>query len=46
MDGASGYCEGCWRTLDEIACWASMSDDKKRAVWAELRARAHAAARS
>ena len=33
-------CEGCWRTLDEIALWAQMGDAQKRAVWAELAQRA------
>jgi uncharacterized protein len=32
MDSASGLCEGCLRTLDEIAAWGAMSDDDKRAV--------------
>jgi uncharacterized protein len=33
MHPASGLCEGCWRTLDEIAAWGVSSDDAKRAVW-------------
>lgn len=33
MDAASGWCEGCLRTLDEIAGWSRMDDDAKRAVW-------------
>ena len=32
-------CEGCGRTLDEIAAWSVMSDENKRAVWAALPAR-------
>jgi uncharacterized protein len=36
MDARTGWCEGCARTLDEIAAWAVMSDDEKRAVWNEL----------
>lgn len=39
MDAASGLCEGCQRTIDEIAAWSQMSDAAKRAVWAELEAR-------
>jgi predicted Fe-S protein YdhL (DUF1289 family) len=27
------YCEGCWRTLDEIGCWGQSDPDGKRAVW-------------
>ncbi len=36
MDDATGWCEGCLRTLDEIACWSVLSDAEKRAVKAEL----------
>jgi predicted Fe-S protein YdhL (DUF1289 family) len=36
MDAASGLCEGCLRTLDEIAAWGTMDDDDKRAVWQRL----------
>ncbi len=43
IDERSGWCRGCWRTLDEIAAWATMSDDDRRAVWRRLRARRVAA---
>lgn len=33
---ANGLCEGCFRTLDEIACWSIYEDDEKRAVLAQL----------
>jgi hypothetical protein len=33
MDAATDLCEGCRRTLDEIAAWSRMSDDEKRRVW-------------
>lgn len=36
MDAATGWCEGCLRTLDEIADWASMDDAEKLAVWDAL----------
>ena len=36
MDRKTGWCEGCLRTIDEIAAWSTMSDDDKRAVWAQL----------
>jgi predicted Fe-S protein YdhL (DUF1289 family) len=36
MDEATGWCAGCLRTLDEIACWSVLDDADKRAVWAEL----------
>ncbi len=39
MDAASGYCEGCRRTLEEIACWSVYSPAEKRAVLAQLPAR-------
>ena len=39
MDAASGYCEGCRRTLEEIACWSAYSAAQKRAVLARLPAR-------
>jgi len=39
MDVASGYCEGCYRTIEEIAEWGMMSDDRKRRVWQALRQR-------
>ena len=34
MDGTTELCEGCWRTLDEIAAWSRMPDAEKREVWA------------
>jgi predicted Fe-S protein YdhL (DUF1289 family) len=36
MDARTGWCEGCLRTLDEIAAWSRLDDDRKRAVWLEL----------
>lgn len=33
MNAASGLCEGCWRTIDEIASWSKLDDEGKRAVW-------------
>jgi uncharacterized protein len=32
MDERLGLCEGCHRTLDEIARWSQMSDAEKRQV--------------
>jgi uncharacterized protein len=32
MDPASGLCEGCLRTIDEIAAWGSLDDDGKRRI--------------
>ena len=39
MDEATGLCEGCQRTIDEIAAWSSLDDAAKRGVWRELRER-------
>ncbi|HSV71096.1 MAG TPA: DUF1289 domain-containing protein [Methylibium sp.] len=33
MNERSGLCEGCWRTLDEIALWSQLDGDTKREVW-------------
>lgn len=42
MDAASGLCEGCLRTLDEIAGWGMMDDQGRRAVWAMIEERGSA----
>jgi hypothetical protein len=34
MDAAMQLCEGCRRTLDEIAAWSRMTNEEKRGVWA------------
>jgi len=39
IDPRTGWCEGCARTLDEIAAWSTLSDDTKLAVWDALAAR-------
>ncbi len=39
MNPQTGLCEGCWRTLDEIAAWSKMPDDAKREVWLRLAGR-------
>ena len=36
MHAATGLCEGCFRTLDEIAAWSRMEEHEKRAVWHQL----------
>jgi uncharacterized protein len=36
MDKASGWCEGCLRTIDEIRGWSSYDDVTKRAIWDTL----------
>jgi len=39
IDERTGWCEGCARTLDEIAGWSAMNDAEKAAVWDELAGR-------
>jgi predicted Fe-S protein YdhL (DUF1289 family) len=39
IDPATGWCEGCLRTIDEIAHWGAFDDGEKRAVWADLQQR-------
>lgn len=39
MDEASGLCEGCWRTLGEIAGWASMDNPQRKAIWERIEQR-------
>ena len=45
MDERTGWCQGCLRTLDEIADWSAMDDRAKRAVWKLLPQRREAFAR-
>ena len=42
MDAASGFCEGCLRTIQEIAAWSRMADADKRSVWRAIELRAQA----
>lgn len=47
MNQATGYCDGCLRTIDEIAHWGLLDDDEKRAVLAQVETRrAQVAARA
>jgi hypothetical protein len=39
MDAATGWCEGCARTIDEIAAWSRLDDADKRSVLDLLPAR-------
>jgi predicted Fe-S protein YdhL (DUF1289 family) len=43
MDPHTGWCDGCRRTLAEIAAWAGAADDYKRAVWSAIERRQPAA---
>lgn len=39
VDGESGLCLGCYRTLAEVAGWARFSDDERAALMSDLPAR-------
>lgn len=36
MHAATGWCEGCARSLDEIAAWSRADEASKRAILARL----------
>jgi hypothetical protein len=36
VDGASGLCLGCFRTLQEIAAWSRFSDEERAGLMTEL----------
>lgn len=37
--GDDGLCDGCLRTLDEIARWGSMDNEARHEVWRAIHAR-------
>lgn len=39
VDGESGLCLGCFRSLEEIASWARLEEARRLEVMAELPAR-------
>ncbi|MBC6980988.1 DUF1289 domain-containing protein [Caulobacter sp. 17J80-11] len=39
VDGESGLCLGCFRTLPEIAGWAKLTAERRAEIMAELPAR-------
>jgi prolyl-tRNA editing enzyme YbaK/EbsC (Cys-tRNA(Pro) deacylase)/predicted Fe-S protein YdhL (DUF1289 family) len=39
MGPQTGWCEGCYRSLDEIGQWSRLDDAAKREVWARIEAR-------
>lgn len=39
LDSETGLCVGCGRTIQEIAGWAGMSPEQRRAIMAALPAR-------
>lgn len=36
VDGGSGLCLGCGRTLGEIAAWGALAEAERQAIMAEL----------
>jgi predicted Fe-S protein YdhL (DUF1289 family) len=36
MHAGTGWCEGCARTIDEIAAWGGLDEATRQRVWAEL----------
>jgi predicted Fe-S protein YdhL (DUF1289 family) len=36
VDGESGLCLGCLRTLDEIAAWGGLPEPERAAITADL----------
>lgn len=36
LDARSGLCQGCGRTIDEIARWGTMSPEERKRVMLEL----------
>lgn len=46
VDGASGHCLGCGRTLGEIAQWARLTDDQRDLIMEDLPERLRALERS
>ena len=39
----TGLCEGCLRTIDEIARWGALDDAQRRAIWLSLESRSQRA---
>lgn len=39
MAADTALCQGCFRTIAEIAAWSRMTDDEKRVVWARIEQR-------
>ena len=44
LDERQGRCQGCFRSLQEIAVWGQLDDDDKREVWRRIEARQLASA--
>ncbi|MGE3347134.1 MAG: DUF1289 domain-containing protein [Ramlibacter sp.] len=44
MNGQTAWCDGCFRSLDEIAGWGRLDDGGKRVIWDRIAQRARASA--
>ena len=36
MNAQTQWCEGCYRTLDEIGAWSTLSEEGKAQTWQRL----------
>jgi uncharacterized protein len=36
MSPSTGFCEGCFRTINEIVAWGQLAEAEKAAIWREL----------
>lgn len=36
LDAVTGWCRGCYRTIEEIMAWPELAQDAKRLVLADL----------
>ena len=39
MNARTDLCDGCFRTIEEIAQWNTASNEMKRAIWMEIEQR-------
>ncbi|RZJ41706.1 MAG: DUF1289 domain-containing protein [Brevundimonas sp.] len=39
VDGPTGLCLGCYRTLQEIGGWSALTDEQRAGIMADLTAR-------
>ena len=43
IDAMTGYCRGCWRTLDEISFWVRYTSEERRQIMRHSEAQCAAA---
>ena len=39
MNLANDFCDGCLRTIDEIAAWSKLGNEGKRLIWRQIEQR-------